>query len=139
MKNTIEKKVVQPQGFSRPLGAYSHAVSAKPRRLLFIAGQVAVDGTNQIIGQNDFAAQMEQVYKNIGAILESAGASFENIVEYTTYMVREQDLPLFYEKRKEIFSRIHGDGAYPTNTLLVITRLAREELLIEIKAIAALP
>ena len=138
MKNTIEKKVIQPQGFSRPLGAYSHAVSAKPGRLLFIAGQVAVDG-NQIIGQNDFGAQMEQVFKNIGAILESAGASFENIVEYTTFMVREEDLPLFYEKRKEIFSRIHGDGVYPPNTLLVITRLAREELLLEIKAIAALP
>jgi enamine deaminase RidA (YjgF/YER057c/UK114 family) len=80
---------------------------------------------------------MEQVFKNLGYILESAGTSFNNVAKFTTFLTRSQDLSTFYEKRAEIFADIYPDGHYPTNTLLVVEKLAREEWLIEIEAIAA--
>jgi enamine deaminase RidA (YjgF/YER057c/UK114 family) len=139
MASNIEWNVIQPKDVSVPLGAYSHAISVKPGRLLFIAGQVAVDENNQVIGRGNLSAQMEQVFINLGRILESAGTNFENVVKFTTYLTRSEDLDMFYKKRLEIFSKIYHDGRYPTNTLLVIDQLARKEWLIEIEAVAALP
>lgn len=139
MKDTTEWKAIQPSGVPKPFGAYSHAISVKPDRLLFIAGQVAVDEKNQLVGQEDFKIQMEQVFQNLGRILESAHASFENVVKFTTYLIRSQDLDMFYETRRKIFKEIYSNGLYPSNTLLVVDQLARREWLIEIEAIAALP
>ena len=139
MKNKTEWQAIQPSGVSKPFGAYSHAISVKPGRLLFIAGQVAVDEKNQLVGHNEFALQMEQAFQNLGRILESAGASFENVVKFTTYLIRSQDLDAFYDTRRKIFTDIYSNGHFPTNTLLVVDQLARKEWLIEIEAIAVLP
>jgi enamine deaminase RidA (YjgF/YER057c/UK114 family) len=132
-------EILQPQGVAQPQGMYNHAISVSAGRLLFIAGQVSIDVNNQLVGPGDFNAQMQQVFKNLGSILDSAGTSFENVVKFTTYLSRSQDLSAFYDKRREIFAEIYPNGRYPTNTLVVIDQLAREEWLIEIEAIAALP
>jgi enamine deaminase RidA (YjgF/YER057c/UK114 family) len=115
MANNFEWNIIQPKDVSQPLGAYSHAISV------------------------NLSNQMEQVFINLGRILESAGTNFENVVKFTTYLTRSEDLDTFYKKRLEIFSKIYPDGRYPTNTLLVIDQLARKEWLIEIEAVAALP
>jgi enamine deaminase RidA (YjgF/YER057c/UK114 family) len=133
---TIE--ILDPQGVAKPAGLYNHAISASSGRLLFIAGQVPVDENSRSIGAGDFSAQLEQVFKNLGRILESAGTSFENIVKFTTYLTRRRDLSAFYQKRAEIFADIYPAGHYPTNTLVVIDQLAREEWLVEIEAIASI-
>jgi enamine deaminase RidA (YjgF/YER057c/UK114 family) len=65
---------------------------------LFIAGQVAIDENNQLVGSGDFNAQMDPVFKNLGYILESADASFDNVIKFTTYLTRSQVLSAFYEK-----------------------------------------
>ena len=134
---TIE--ILNPQGVAKPAGLYNHAISVSADRLLFIAGQVAVDENNQLVGDGDFNAQMDQVFTNLGHILESAGASFGSVVKFTTYLTRSSDLKGFYEKRAKIFADIYRDGRYPTNTLVVIDQLAREEWLVEVEAVAALP
>ena len=135
----MKLEILETQGVAQPQGLYNHAISVSAGRLLFIAGQVAIDADNQLVGPGDFNAQMQQVFKNLGSILDSAGASFENIVKFTTYLIRSQDLSAFYDKRREIFAEIYPNGRYPTNTLVVIDQLAREEWLIEIEAVAALP
>jgi enamine deaminase RidA (YjgF/YER057c/UK114 family) len=131
-------EILDPQGVAKPAGLYNHAISVSPGQLLFIAGQVAIDENNQLIGEGDFNAQMEQVFKNLDCILESAGTSFENVVKFTTYLTRSQDLSAFYEKRAQIFAEFYSNGRYPTNTLVVIDQLAREEWLVEVEAIAAI-
>ncbi len=133
---TIE--IVQPQGVAKPAGLYNHAISVNSGPLLFIAGQVAIDENNQFIGDGDFSAQMEQVFKNLGRILESAATSFENVVKFTTYLTRSRDLKAFYEKRAKIFADIYPKGRYPTNTLVVVDQLARKEWLVEVEAIASI-
>ena len=134
---TIE--ILNPPGVAKPAGLYNHAISVSAGRLLFIAGQVALDENNQLVGPGNFDAQMAQVFKNLGRILESADASFESVVKFTTYLTRSDDLSAFYGKRAKIFADIYRDGHYPSNTLVVVDQLAREEWLVEVEAIAAIP
>jgi enamine deaminase RidA (YjgF/YER057c/UK114 family) len=132
-------EILEPKGVAKPQGMYNHAIAVDSGRLLFIAGQVAIDENNQLVGEDNFRAQMEQVFINLGRIIESAAASFDDVVKFTTYVTRSQDLSAFYEKRAAIFGDIYPYGRYPTNTLVVVDQLARAEWLIEVEAIAALP
>ena len=135
----FERVALNPATAPRPLGAYSHAIRVTAGSMLYVAGQVGVDANGNLVGPGDVAAQTRQVLHNIGSVLAGAGASFANVVEFTTYLVgREAVLP-FVEARTEIFPTIYPGGDYPPNTLLIISGLVREEFLVEIKAVAALP
>jgi enamine deaminase RidA (YjgF/YER057c/UK114 family) len=129
-------QMINPDGLGKPLGQYSHITRIKASEFLFIAGQtgVSLDGVTPA----DFDAQCVQVFANLGAALASQGASFGNIVEFTTYLVHSQDIPKFMQYRLREFPRLFGGGAYPPNTLLIIDRLVREEFLVEVSAVAAL-
>ena len=83
-------------------------------------------------------ALVEAVVANIEAGLKSQGASFANVVEFTTYLVHSQDIAKFMAYRTREFPKLFKGGAYPPNTLLIIDRLVREEFLIEVSAVAAL-
>jgi hypothetical protein len=85
-----------------------------------------------------FDGQCAQTFANIGAALASQGASFANIVEFTTYLVHSQDIPKFMTYRTREFPKLFKGGAYPPNTLLMIDRLVQEQFLIEVSAVAAL-
>ena len=63
-----------PETVSKP-GAYTHVVEATGSRLVFIAGQVALDKDGNVVGAGDLGAQAEQVFKNLQACLSSVGAS----------------------------------------------------------------
>jgi enamine deaminase RidA (YjgF/YER057c/UK114 family) len=123
----------------QPIGAYSQAVRVKAGELLFIAGQVALDASGELVGRGDVAAQTRQVFYNIGQILDRSGATFHNVVEFTTYLVGRDSIQPFISARTELFSTLLPGGDYPPNTLLIINGLVREEFLVEIKAVAALP
>jgi enamine deaminase RidA (YjgF/YER057c/UK114 family) len=120
------------------LGQYSHITRVKASEFLFIAGQVATGKDGKLVGENDFDAQCGQVFANIEAALTSQGATFANVVEFTTYLVHSQDIPKFMKFRLREFPRIFPGGTYPPNTLLIIDRLVQEAFLIEVHAIAAL-
>jgi enamine deaminase RidA (YjgF/YER057c/UK114 family) len=135
----IQRTVFNPPAAPQPLGAYHLAAQVSPGKLLFVAGQVAMDSGGQVVGPGDVAAQTRQVFQNIGQILEGAGANFSNVVEFTSYVVGRDSIQKFIEARTQVFPEIFPDNDYPPNTLLVVDGLVREELLVEIKAVAALP
>ena len=130
-------KFLNPDALGKPLGQYSHITRVKASEFLFIAGQVAIKDGN-VVGTDDFDAQCVQVFANIEAALKSQGASFANVVEFTTYMVHSQDIPKFMKYRLREFPRLFPSGAYPPNTLLMIDRLVNEAFLIEVQTVAAL-
>jgi enamine deaminase RidA (YjgF/YER057c/UK114 family) len=130
-------KFQNPEALGKPLGQYSHITRVKASEFLFIAGQVAIKDGN-VVGADDFDAQCVQVFANIEAALKSQGASFANVVEFTTYMVHSQDIPKFMKYRLREFPRLFPNGAYPPNTLLMIDRLVNEAFLIEVQTVAAL-
>jgi enamine deaminase RidA (YjgF/YER057c/UK114 family) len=129
-------QMLNPDGLGKPLGPYSHITRVKASEFLFIAGQVGAgrDGTTP----PDFDAQCAHVFASLDAALASQGASFANVVEFTTYLVHSQDIAKFMQYRAREFPRLFAGGAYPPNTLLVVDRLVREEFLIEVSAVAAL-
>jgi len=128
--------MVACSGLAAPLGLYSHVSRVKSGSPVYIAGQVGVDAQGNLVGPGDFAAQMRQTFENLGVALKAAGGSFADVAKFTTYITRDADLPIFMETRKSVFAKLYPSGDYPPNTLLVISRLVKPELLIEIEAIA---
>ena len=133
-----EIKIGNPDALARPMGQYSHIARVKASELLFIAGQLAADKDGKLVGADDFDAQCRQVFANIEAALASQGASFGNVVEFTTYLVHSQDVPKFMKFRLREFPRLFPSGVYPPNTLLMVDRLVQEPFLIEVQTVAAL-
>ena len=129
-------QMLNPDSLGKPLGQYSQIARVKASEFLFIAGQVGADRDGKAAA--DFDAQCALVFANLGAALASQGASFANVVEFTTYLVHAQDIAKFMAYRVREFPRLFAGGAYPPNTLLIIDRLVREEFLIEVSAVAAL-
>ena len=133
-----EISIENPDALGKPLGQYSQITRVKASELLFIAGQVATDRSGKLVGADDFDAQCRQVFANIEAALKSQGASFANVVEFTTYLVHSQDIAAFYRWREENYPKMFPDGKYPPNTLLIIDRLVQEQFLIEVQTVAAI-
>jgi enamine deaminase RidA (YjgF/YER057c/UK114 family) len=130
---------LNPPSSTPPAGMYSHVARMAPGELAFIAGQVAVDGSGASVGVGDVAAQTNQVFANIGAILKDLGADFEQVVQLTTYLTGADTIPAFMSARATLFPKLFPGGKYPPNTLLVIDRLVKPEFLIEVAAIARVP
>ena len=99
---------------------------------------MAADAGGNLIGADDFDAQCVQVFANIGAALQSCGAGWGNVLQFTTYLVHSQDIPKFMQYRLREFPRMFGNGAYPPNTLLMVDRLVKEAFLVEVQTVAAL-
>ena len=121
---------INPQGMTQPT-SYSHVVRVDNQ--LFIAGQVAVDGGGNLVGQGDMTSQVRQVLENLESVLASQGADFSNIVKINIFTVDIEAFRLSGDVRREFFQ-----GYPPASTLVQIERLARPEFLVEIEAIAVL-
>ena len=130
-------KTSNPGTMPKPAGAYSHVTRVTAGDLLFIAGQVAYDTSGKLAGA-DIEAQAAQVFANLRAALQSEGGDLSNIVQLTTYLVDSRDIAKLRAWRDKNYPQFFPDGKYPPNTLLVIDRLASEDMRLEIAAIAAL-
>ncbi len=128
------RKVLQPQSIPDPRPRYSQGIIAEGKRLLFIAGQTAVDADGNIVGKGDAAVQAEQVLKNMKSVLDEAGAGFGDIVKITTYITD----PRFRDDLNPARLKYMGDNP-PASTLVVASGLANPDFLVEIEAIAVLP
>ena len=120
-----------------PIGLYSVATRAAADKLVFVAGQLSVDGNGASVGQGDFETQMRQVFHNMKAVLEGAGASMDSVAKFTTYVTKPEHLSAFYAERAKLFPKLFSTTHYPPNTLLVVSRLVRPEFLIEVEGTAA--
>jgi enamine deaminase RidA (YjgF/YER057c/UK114 family) len=125
-----EIRIYNVDALGKPLGQYSHMTRVKASELLFIAGMLAPG--------ESFDAQCSGVFAQIAQALKSAGADWQNVVQFTTYVVHSQDIAKFMQWRLREFPRMFPDGRYPPNTLLVIDRLVQEQFLVEVQTVAAL-
>ena len=125
-----EIKIGNVEALGKPLGQYSHLTRVRASEFLFIAGMLSPGET--------FDAQCSGVFEQIEKALQSQGAGWGSVVQFTTYLVHSQDIPRFMQWRLREFPRLFPNGAYPPNTLLIIDRLVGEPYLIEVQAVAAL-
>ncbi len=119
-----------PPTLSVPTG-YSHVVDVQSGRTIYIAGQVALDKSGNVVGKGNFAAQTTQVFENLKFALAAAGATFDNVVKLNTYVTDMSQVQTLRDTR----AKYYGKNA-PASTLVQVGKLAREELMIEIEAIA---
>ena len=135
---TAEIKIYNPDELGPPMGQYTHVTRVKASEFLFIAGMLSGDSAGNIIGAGDFEAQTRQVFMNVDAALRSAGATWKNVVQFTTYLVHSQDIAKFMDFRLREFPKMFPDGIYPPNTMLIVDRLVQESFLVEVQTIAAI-
>ena len=129
----MKKEIIIPEGLSQPLGIYSEAVQVKGDDLLFISGITARDPKGDIVGKGNMKRQTEQVLENMKRILDSVGATFDNIVKVTVFVTDLSHFKEIHEVRAKYFKK-----DYPASTLVQVSRLVHEDMLIEIEAIAVL-
>ena len=123
-------KIYNVDALGKPLGQYSHVTRVKASEYLFIAGMLSPGET--------FDAQCAGVFAQVEKALQSAGAGWGNVVQFTTYLVHSQDIPRFMQFRLREFPRMFPNGAYPPNTLLMVDRLVQEPFLVEVQTVAAI-
>jgi enamine deaminase RidA (YjgF/YER057c/UK114 family) len=123
-----------PQGLTRPQPqTYTHVVKAG--KLLFIAGQTAVNGEGKVVGPG-MKEQLEQVMANLSTALKAHGADFSNIAKTTTFVTSIAE----FRSPEVAAVRAKYVGANPpANTLVQIQQLADPAYKVEIEAIAVLP
>src|SRR5881397_705518 len=126
-------RYVNPPALSVPTG-YSHVVEVHSGRTIYIAGQVALDKSGNVVGKGNFAAQTTQVFENLKLALAAAGATFDNVVKLNTYVTDMSQV----QTLRDIRAKYYGKNA-PASTLVEIGKLANPDLMIEIEAVAVLP
>ncbi len=109
---------------------YSHAMRAGG--LLFVSGQVALDEHGAVVGAGDMGEQARQAFRNLGAVLAAAGASFADVVKLT-YFVRDVSAVAAIRAARDEFV---DTGNPPASTLVEVSRLFLPDLLVEIEAVA---
>jgi enamine deaminase RidA (YjgF/YER057c/UK114 family) len=130
-------KIFNPPGLAKPAGTYSQIAHAKTQEVVFIAGQVPTDESGAIVGKGNFEAQCAQTFANIHTALRAVGADWNNVVQFTSFLVRAEDAAAFRAYRGREFPKLFPGGP-PPNTLLIISRLADPDYLLEVQTIAAL-
>lgn len=111
--------------------AYSHA--ARMGDLIFVAGQVAIDRSGNLVGKGDIRAQVAQVFENLKAVLEAAGSGLDKVGKVTVFTTDLKYRPIIHEMRSKVFAEA---GTLPASTLAVVTSLANPDWLVEIEAVA---
>jgi enamine deaminase RidA (YjgF/YER057c/UK114 family) len=121
-----------PEALHRP-PTYSHVAVGTGNRMVFVAGQVALDAGGSVVGEEDVAQQALQAYRNVAMALASVDAPIDSVAKITTFVVGHR--PEMLEPIREARSAVFGDHL-PGITLVGVQALARPEFLIEVEAVA---
>jgi 2-iminobutanoate/2-iminopropanoate deaminase len=125
------KKCIQTEKAPKAIGPYSQAVQFGS--FLFISGQIPIDPFTGLYNPSSIEEETEIVMKNMGAILESAGLAYDDVVKTTIYIVNMNDFASINEVYGKYFS-----NQPPARACIEVKRLPKN-CKVEIDAIAAFP
>jgi len=113
---------------------YSQLATVTGGTLVFISGQVALDKSGDLVGKDDFRAQVQQVFENLKVAIEAAGGTFDDVVKLNSYLVdlSPSNLAAFREVRDKYVNVKNP----PASTAVQVRGLFRAEFLVEIEAVA---
>ena len=132
ISSVLPRTLPKPQGFS-------YGFEVKHGRLVFIAGQVARDANNQVVGKGDLVAQFRQVCANIQAVMNAAGGDMTDVVKLTIYVLDVADYKQRLREVGGVYREYFGKH-FPAMTLVGARDLfdAADGCVIEIEGVAAL-
>jgi len=128
------RKLLNPPELHAAPG-FTHVVVAPGAGLAFFSGQVALDPDFALLGGDDLGEQTKASMRNIKTALDSIGASWEDVYRRTIYTLR----PTEYQVITAAIEEVQGSTDHPAQTIVGVTGLAVEGLLIEIEVTVVLP
>lgn len=128
----MERKTINTDQAPAPVGPYNQAIAASGK-MLFVAGQIALDPTTGALVGNDAATQTEQAISNFIAILNAADATLENVVKTSVFLSDMND----FAAMNEVYAKHFGDANAPARACVQVARLPKDAL-VEIEGIAVL-
>lgn len=131
MVNNNIVRLISPRNVTKTDGTWSQGV--RKNNFIFISGQVPLDFEGNIIGKSNFELQAKQALDNFMSVLDELGGKQENIMMITVFLTNMKYRPLFAKIRENYFKKNP-----PASTVVEVTRLFMEEILIEINGIAFL-
>jgi 2-iminobutanoate/2-iminopropanoate deaminase len=127
----MSRRAFSSTGAPAAIGPYSQAIGGD--RFVFCSGQVGIDPATGELVEGGLAAQAERVLRNLGAVLDAAGASYADIVKTTCFLVDMADFAAF----NEVYARFMPDPP-PARSTFAVAALPRGAL-VEVEAIALRP
>jgi enamine deaminase RidA (YjgF/YER057c/UK114 family) len=131
MSNGRNFELLIPSTVPKSLG-YSQVAIVNGGTMVFIAGQVALDKSGNVVGRDNFRAQVQQVFENLKAAIEAAGGTFDDVIKLNGYFVDFSHLSDFRNVRDQ-YVNIKNP---PASTAVQVAKLFRPEFLVEIEAVA---
>jgi len=125
-----------PSSVAMPKG-YSHAavIDLGTCQMVVLSGQVPLDNNGNLVGQDNFQKQSEQVMLNIKNILSELGGTMDDIIRLGIYTTDVSQMQAFRDVRDK-FINVQSP---PTSTLVQVSKLFRGDVLIEVEATAIIP
>jgi enamine deaminase RidA (YjgF/YER057c/UK114 family) len=131
MTTSANLRFINPATLATPPG-YTHVVVASRGQTIYVSGQVAMDAAGQVVGAGDVAVQARQAFENLRLALNAAGAELSDVVKLTTFVTDMASArPAFRAARDAVIT-----NNPPASTLVEVSRLFRDEFLIEVEAVA---
>jgi enamine deaminase RidA (YjgF/YER057c/UK114 family) len=129
----MPKQYINPPTLN-PTNGFTHVVTAPAGKTIYVSGQVSVNEKAEVVGKDDFRAQVEHTFENLKAALAAAGASFKDVVKVTYFVVdlKPELVPHVREVRRKYLDLDHP----PASTLVGVAALVVPDWLIEIEVIA---
>ena len=134
MSNKIQH--INPDGLSKNPAFSQIVMTQGSGKTIYIGGQDAVNEKREIVGKDDISEQTEQVMKNLQLALSACGATFDNLVKLSIYVVQGQNLYGAFQASQKFFSNLQNP---PAISVLIVAGLANPDFLVEIDATAFIP
>ncbi|MDJ0582867.1 RidA family protein [Crocosphaera sp.] len=126
-------QIIRTNNAPSPVGPYNQAIAASGK-LLFLAGQIPLHPeTGEVVGENDISEQTQQVMKNIEAILEAAGANWQNVVKTTVFLSNLAN----FTPMNGVYAQYFNPETAPARACVEVSRLPKD-VLVEIECIAVI-
>ena len=130
-------KIIQPAGWKAPRGYANGVLAQAGVRTLYIAGQIAWDGQQRLVGGADFAQQFRQALANVVSVVQAAGGTSVHIVRLTVYVTDKHAYLAASKEIGVIWRELIGPW-YPAMSLVEVAGLLEENALVEIEGTAAI-
>lgn len=128
-------RLFNPESMFKPTAGYSQVAEVTDGRVVYIAGQVALDTAGNLVGKDDFRAQVKQVFENLKAAVEAAGGDFHSVIKLNYFCTESVD-PSQIPMVREIRDKYVDTATPPASTFVIVKRLVRPEWMIEVEAVA---
>jgi len=128
---SMTREVIHTTEAPAPVGPYNQAILASGP-LIFVAGQIPLDPvTGEIVGAGDVAKQTKQAIANLAAILQAAGATLQQVVKTTVFLVDMND----FAAMNTVYAQYFAETTAPARACVEVVRLPKDAR-VEIDCIA---